>query len=116
MEAEERGEKLPQPAVEEIDIVRLLQAVADPVRLHLLRVYAEGHEDGCSSEALDLGYLHKSTISHHLRVMREAGLTSTWAVGRQRIVRLRRADLEARFPGLLDSLIGAAREVAPQRH
>ncbi|MFK0022957.1 ArsR/SmtB family transcription factor [Streptomyces sp. NPDC090798] len=50
-------------------------------------------------------HLHKSTVSHHMRIMREAGLTSTRAVGRNRFVRLRRDDLDARFPGLLDALL-----------
>ncbi|MHA5048669.1 ArsR family transcriptional regulator [Streptomyces sp. SD15] len=35
---------------------------------------------------------------------REAALTSTRAVGRNRFVRRRRDDLDARFPGLLDAL------------
>jgi len=48
---------------------------------------------------------HKSTVSHHMKIMREAGLTPTRAVGRNRYVQLRRDDLDARFPSLLDSLL-----------
>jgi len=50
----------------------------------------------------------KSTLSHHLRVLREAGVTLTEPNGTQRVVSLRRADLDERFPGLLDAVLGAA--------
>jgi DNA-binding transcriptional ArsR family regulator len=50
----------------------------------------------------------KSTASHHFRVLREAGVIHQRAVGRERLTGLRRDDLEARFPGLLISIVGAA--------
>ena len=50
----------------------------------------------------------KSTLSHHLRVLREAGLTLTEPNGTQRVVSLRRDDLDERFPGLLDAVLAAA--------
>jgi DNA-binding transcriptional ArsR family regulator len=102
------GELLPQPAVDDIELVRVLHALGDPVRLWLLKVYESGEPIGCAPDVLGLDHLHKSTVSHHLKVMREAGLTSTQAVGRNRNVRLRRADLDARFPGLLDALFKSA--------
>ncbi len=48
------------------------------------------------------------TRSHHPRVLREAGVTATRAVGTQRLVSLRRDDLDARFPGLLDAVVAVA--------
>ncbi len=99
------GEWLPQPAVEDIDLAKILHALGDPVRLRLFAIYASGEQYNCSSERLGLGHLHKSTVSHHMRVLREAGLTSTRAVGRNRYVRLRRDDLDARYPGLVEALI-----------
>jgi DNA-binding transcriptional ArsR family regulator len=48
------------------------------------------------------------TLSHHLRVLREAGLTRTRIDGRRRYLSLRREDLECRFPGVLDPIISAA--------
>lgn len=101
----EEGEQLPQPDVGDIELVKVLHALGDPVRLWLLKVYAEERTFSCAPDALGLGHLHKSTVSHHMRIMREAGITSTWAVGRNRSVRLRRDDLDARFPGLLDALL-----------
>ncbi|MGW1889928.1 ArsR/SmtB family transcription factor [Streptomyces sp. NPDC002004] len=99
------GELLPQPDVADIELVKVLHALGDPVRLWLLKVYSGAEQFSCKPEALGLGHLHKSTVSHHMRIMREAGITSTRAVGRNRYVQLRRADLDARFPGLVDSLL-----------
>ncbi|MGY4922640.1 ArsR/SmtB family transcription factor [Streptomyces sp. 900105755] len=77
----------------------------------LLKKYAGGEQFSCAPDALGVGHLHKSTVSHHMKIMREAGITSTRAVGRNRYVQLRRADLDARFPGLLDAVLKALPEV-----
>ncbi|MGP8299759.1 ArsR/SmtB family transcription factor [Streptomyces inhibens] len=104
-DGDDAGALLDQPGSGEIELVKVLHALGDPTRLHLLRIYASGDQCDCSSERLGLGHLHKSTVSHHMRIMREAGITSTRIVGRNRYVQLRRADLDARFPGLLDALL-----------
>ncbi|MEU3373364.1 ArsR family transcriptional regulator [Streptomyces sp. NPDC006660] len=98
---------LAQPDVDDIELVKVLHALGDPVRLRLLKVYADGEQYSCAPDLLGLAHLHKSTVSHHMRIMREAGVTATRVVGRGRYVQLRRADLDARFPGLLDALIKA---------
>jgi DNA-binding transcriptional ArsR family regulator len=54
----------------------------------------------------------KTNISYHLAKLREAGVTRTEAVGTSRLITLRRDDLDRRFPGLLDSIIASAGEVA----
>ncbi len=48
----------------------------------------------------------KSTLSHHLKVLRDAGLTQTRAEGVQRFVSLRTGDIEALYPGLLGCVLG----------
>lgn len=100
-------ERLPQPDAEDIELVKVMHALGDPVRLWLLCVYGDGEEHSCAPEAVSLDHLHKSTVSHHMRVMREAGLTTTRVAGRNRYVRLRRDELDARFPGLLDALLAS---------
>jgi DNA-binding transcriptional ArsR family regulator len=57
----------------------------------------------------DLGLpVSKSTGSHHFKVLREAGVVRCRVEGTRRYYTLRRDDLEARFPGLLDSVLSAA--------
>jgi DNA-binding transcriptional ArsR family regulator len=84
----------------------VLHALSDPVRLEIIRYLATIDETPCST-------LHsavsKSTMSHHFKVLREAGLTHTRAAGTKRLVKLRRDELEQRFPGLLDSVLHAAK-------
>ncbi|MFK0292848.1 ArsR/SmtB family transcription factor [Streptomyces sp. NPDC090442] len=98
--------ELPGPRTDEITIVGVLQALADPQRLEIvLRIAAlEGENCTVIGDGLNL---HKSTLSHHYRVLREAGVTQTWAQGRSRFTTLRRDDLDARFPGLLGSVLAA---------
>jgi DNA-binding transcriptional ArsR family regulator len=99
-------ETLPGPRREDLRLEAVLQALGDPVRLQIVRVlYAEpGEMRACGTFGLPVA---KSTASHHFRVLREAGVISQHAAGRERLTELRRADLDARFPGLLDSVAGS---------
>jgi DNA-binding transcriptional ArsR family regulator len=96
---------LVQPATADIDLSAVLGALADPLRLDIVRSLAGDCEQCCGAIPTDLA---KSTLSHHLRVLREAGLTWTRAEGTQRWISLRREDLDARFPGLLDAVLAGA--------
>jgi DNA-binding transcriptional ArsR family regulator len=94
-----------EPPVAELELAAVLHALSDPVRLQIVRDLADLGACRCGAFAVPVA---KSTLSHHLRVLREAGLTLTEPAGTQRVVSLRRADLDARFPGLLDAVLGAA--------
>ncbi|NUW46463.1 ArsR/SmtB family transcription factor [Nonomuraea rhodomycinica] len=59
----------------------------------------------CSPDGLDVP---RSTLSNHWRILREAGITSTRSEGKARYMALRRDDLEARFPGVLETILAAA--------
>ena len=83
----------------------VLHALSDPVRLAIVAVLSDGHEHACA--VFDFG-LSRASMSHHFRVLREAGVTWTRPDGKHRFIRLRRADLDARFPGLMASLISLA--------
>jgi len=97
---------LPGPAVEDLDLVTVLGALGEPTRLAIVVELARCDELACG--ALLDGRIGKSTISHHLRALREAGVIATRAEGTSKYSRLRCADLDARFPGLLASVLAGA--------
>ena len=67
----------PLPASRAVELARLFKALADPVRLRLLSLIAS-HEGGeaCVCDLSGAFDLTGPTISHHLKVLREAGLVS----------------------------------------
>ncbi|MBL7489133.1 helix-turn-helix transcriptional regulator [Frankia sp. AgB1.9] len=98
--------ELPGPAAEDIDLVTVLGALSEPTRLAIVAELARCVEMACG-RLLD-GRIVKSTLSHHLRVLREAGVIATRAEGTTKYSRLRCADLDARFPGLLGAVLAGA--------
>jgi DNA-binding transcriptional ArsR family regulator len=96
---------IPHPARRDLDLATVLHALSDPVRLEIVAGLAEGEERACGS--FDVG-VTKSTCTHHFRVLREAGLIQQRQQGTARLNSLRREDLEARFPGLLGTILHAA--------
>ena len=96
-------EKIRHPDVAAFDLATIMRTLGDRLRLDIVRLLADGRELPCG-ELADLLGLPDSTSSYHLRLLREAGVTRTRAVGTQRLISLRRDDLEARFPGLVDVL------------
>jgi len=99
-----------EPTPGEMTLAAAMAALSDPARLEIVRVLAAEGERTCGT--FDLG-LSKATRSHHFKVLREAGITHTRAEGTHRHVSLRRADLEARFPGLLDAVLNAMATAVP---
>ena len=102
----EAGVHLPEPRTGDMRIETVLGAFSDPVRLTIVRALAatEGESRACGSFGLAVT---KSTASHHFRVLRDAGVIRQHDEGRRRMTELRRADLDVRFPGLLDSILAA---------
>src|SRR2546423_3134164 len=100
---------LHHPRTEEISLEDVLHALSDPVRLKIVEAIADRDERNCGSVEASVS---KSTLSHHFKVLREAGVTHTRANGTQRLISLRREDLEQRFPGLLGSILAAAGSVS----
>lgn len=101
----------PQPDVEELSLTAVLHALSDPTRLELVRLMSDGAEHACSG-LYGLGGLSVPTLSHHLRVLREAGITNTRIEGKQRFIALRDADLQMRFPGLIAAVVEGITGVA----
>lgn len=96
-------DRLPHPPTSALDLATILRTLGDPLRLEVVRLLADGKPRSCGDIADALG-LPASTGSYHFRLLREAGVTHTRAEGTQRIISLRRDDLEERFPGLVDVL------------
>jgi DNA-binding transcriptional ArsR family regulator len=98
-------EKIPHPPTDALDLATVMRALGDPARLEIVRLLADGQPRLCGEIYEALG-VPNSTGSYHLRTLREAGLTRARPAGTQRYISLRREDLDKRFPGLVDVVIG----------
>jgi DNA-binding transcriptional ArsR family regulator len=96
-----------EPARDHLMLTAVLHSLSDPIRLEIVRMLAAGGERPCT-DFHRLGGVTLPTLSHHLRVLREAGLTRTRIDGKRRYVALRAEDLASRFPGVLDPIVSAA--------
>jgi DNA-binding transcriptional ArsR family regulator len=104
---------LHHPRSDELSLPEVLHALSDPVRLEIVKALSEQTEQSCSSLTTSVS---KSTLSHHFKVLREAGITHTRANGTQRFVSLRVEDLDRRFPGLLHAVLGASKDGSGAPH
>ncbi|KPI26317.1 regulatory protein ArsR [Actinobacteria bacterium OK074] len=96
---------LPEPAVEEIRLEVVLAALSDPLRLGIVRkllLESERFDHTCGWFGLDRP---KSSLTHHFKALREAGVTRQRQYGLERRSHVRVDDLDARFPGLLELVI-----------
>jgi DNA-binding transcriptional ArsR family regulator len=94
---------LHHPNQGDIQLPAVLHALSDPQRLQIVRELASDSEPRpCGS--IELG-VTKSTMTHHFRVLREAGVINQRREGTTKLTSLRRDDLDARFPGLLDAVL-----------
>src|SRR5215218_2466923 len=98
------AEAISHPQRDELELPAVLHALSDPVRLRIVAGLARGDERTCGSFELPVT---KSTCTHHFRVLREAGVIRQRAEGTTRVNTLRRDDLDARFPGVLDAILDA---------
>jgi DNA-binding transcriptional ArsR family regulator len=93
------------PPREQLSLSAVLYALSDPIRLRIVQLIDANGEQACGTFALPLA---KPTLSHHLKTLREAGVIQIRLEGTQRLNSLRRADLDNRFPGLLDAVLHAS--------
>ncbi|MGH2952760.1 MAG: ArsR/SmtB family transcription factor [Solirubrobacterales bacterium] len=108
MPTTETAEKIAHPGRDEIELAAVLHALSDPVRLRMVAALADS-EGAPTCGSFDVP-VTKSTCTHHFRVLREAGVIQQRQEGTARLNTLRRDDLEARFPGLLETVLAAAPE------
>jgi DNA-binding transcriptional ArsR family regulator len=107
--------KLHHPLKKEIELANVLYALGDPIRLEIVKNLAKMtgkitetaqvvHHRSCKNICTKLR-LSKSTLSHHFRILREAGVIWCEKDGTQYVNRLRQDDLSGLFPGLLDCIV-----------
>lgn len=90
------------PDLKDISLAGILYALGDPVRLEIVQRLAERGELPCAALDCDVP---RSTMSHHLRVLRESGVLYCRKEGTQHFNSLRRNDLDRLFPGLIEVIL-----------
>lgn len=93
------------PSTEDITLAGVLGALADPMRLRIVKGMVKKNDCMSCSEAAPCPNMAKSTLSHHFRILREAGLIRTGKVGVENRNTLRLDDINARFPDLLKLIL-----------
>lgn len=96
---------LPEPAREDIRLEKVLAVLSEPLRLTIVQqllTSAEDYDHTCGWFGLDRP---KSTLTHHFKALREAGVITQRQYGLERRSRVRLDDLNARFPGLIDLIL-----------
>ncbi|GAB3440811.1 helix-turn-helix transcriptional regulator [Streptomonospora sediminis] len=98
----ERPPLLSEPHIDELRLELVMSALAEPLRMTIARTLlleSDAYDHPCGWFGFDRP---KSSLTHHFRVLREAGVIHQRQYGLERRSRLRTEDLNARFPGLLD--------------
>jgi DNA-binding transcriptional ArsR family regulator len=99
----------PHPTREQIELPMVLDCLSDPIRLAIVYQLAQQERVSTELRCGDFnGLSGKSNLAYHFAKLRECGLMQTRVAGTNRFMRLRREDLDARFPGLLDAVIKSA--------
>ncbi|MEU9653854.1 helix-turn-helix transcriptional regulator [Streptomyces sp. NPDC048110] len=104
-------EPLPEPGVDELRLETVLGALSDPLRLTIVRkllLESENFDHSCGWFGFDRP---KSSLTHHFKALREAGVTRQRQYGLERRSQVRVDDLNARFPGLLDLVVAWTSQV-----
>jgi DNA-binding transcriptional ArsR family regulator len=93
--------RLPEPATSDIRLEKVMGVLSEPLRLTIVqRLLLESNEFDHSCGWFGFGR-PKSTLTHHFKALREAGVITQRQYGLERRSRVRLADLENRFPGLI---------------
>jgi DNA-binding transcriptional ArsR family regulator len=98
---------LTHPHIDDVTVAGILHALSDPVRLCIVaKLLNSTGGMNCTETTLKLKLaMPKSTCSQHYRILREAGLIVSERRGVDLSSRVRGAELEERFPGLLASIL-----------
>ena len=92
------------PEIGAVELDDVLRALADPTRRAIVRMLIEEGDRPCGTFGVPVA---ASTLSHHFRALRKAGILRQYDDGRQRMNTLRLDELDARFPGLVATVLDA---------
>lgn len=104
---------VPQADTDVLDLGAVLRALGDEHRRAVMIELAADRSDGertCHSFNLPVS---KQTRTYHFRTLRDVGLIRETNYGNKKGIRLRRAEIDRRFPGLLDLLAAEFSQVDP---
>ncbi|WP_261556041.1 ArsR/SmtB family transcription factor [Frankia tisae] len=99
------------PPAEQINLAEVLSALGDPIRLEIVKVLSDGREHVQPDFVVPVG---QSTLSYHMKTLRDAGIVFSRPEGTRCFVSLR-AELEQKFPGLLAAVLRSTRPSAAER-
>ena len=100
---------LAHPSRDQIELPTVLDCLSDPTRLGIVFNLAKAEQTATELRCGDFdAFSGKSNLAYHFAKLRAAGLIQTRIVGTTRHMKLRRKDLDARFPGLMDAVIKSA--------
>ncbi|MFC4375172.1 ArsR/SmtB family transcription factor [Nocardia halotolerans] len=105
-----RWKSVEHPDIANVQIDEVLHALADPTRRRIVRMLIEEGDRPCGTFGLGIA---PSTLSHHFKALRNAGLIRQFDSGRQRMNTTRLVELDAKFPGLVDSILSLAEPERP---
>jgi DNA-binding transcriptional ArsR family regulator len=89
------------PNLKKMPISSIFDALSDPARIEIILTLLNEKELSCGQCKTDLS---KSTMSHHFKVLREAGLIQKREEGKMHFISLRIEEIEERIPGLIKVL------------
>jgi DNA-binding transcriptional ArsR family regulator len=97
-----RWASVSHPEIAEVELDDVLRALADPTRRTIVRMLLAEGDRPCGTFGLPVA---ASTLSHHFRALRKAGILRQYDDGRQRMNTLRLDELDTRFPGLVSTVL-----------
>lgn len=100
--------QIKHPTIDQVELIEILYALADPTRLEIVVLLAKaGRKLTCGE--LDLNR-PKSSMSHHFKILRSAGLVETLIDGTEHMNSLRLEEIEQKYPGVLKSVLKATQQ------
>ncbi len=100
--------QIKHPAIEQVELTDIMYALSDPTRLEIVaRLAHAGRKMTCGEFDLNRP---KSSMSHHFKILRSAGLVETLIEGTEHMNALRVAEIEQKFPGILQSVLHALKQ------